>query len=213
MIENLAARHAEILNWMVENDAHVEAGTGSDVPNIVHFSTLQAMARRGLVELSWKRQDALYGSTKPYRIAKITEAGRQAVAKPQADITPAEILAAHLGEEMVAIEIVDEPRTSGRPDALAMVRAQLHAVAVEEADAERDEIDNEIATCDEGHPVYYDFKTNTTGCRVNHVEVQECRCNEDDVECGVHGSNDEQLPFGTTAQTSAMFYVDQDLYS
>lgn len=69
--------HRKILSYMAEG-YHVEAGNGEG-RGIAPYSTLAAMERRGWVELSWKRQSALYGSAKPYRIARMTEAGRAAL--------------------------------------------------------------------------------------------------------------------------------------
>jgi hypothetical protein len=222
MTETLAPRHAEILAHMVEHDTHVEAGNGSDTPAIAPFSTLQAMARRGLVELSWKRQDVIHGSARPYRIAKITDAGRQAVA-PAPVVHPVgtrvrvasdysttavhngkgativsvdegsyglaidgwpEHIRQHVSHDGVVVEdllarLADSVKPVVQPEmapnALAEVRARLHKIAVEEADDCGDpECDGECkvedidATCDEGHPVFYDFRTNSTGCRAEH---------------------------------------------
>lgn len=163
MIESLSRRHAEILVYMVEQDTHVEAGTGSESPAIAHFSTLQAMARRGLVELSWKRQDGLYGSAKPYRIARITEVGRAAVVEEKVALQVQAEIADSQAE--AAVEASVKELVERRAASMAAIRAQLHATAVAEAD---------------------------------------------DPECGGE-CKVEDVP--TTAQASAMFHLDQDLYS
>ena len=96
-------RQLELLKYMVSEDAHVEAGN-SEGRGIAPFATLAAMERRGLVELSWKRQSGLYGSTKPYRIARITEAGkdlRRRMWKAHAAAIQ-DVIGSHLSDEEAA---------------------------------------------------------------------------------------------------------------
>lgn len=69
-----------VLAYMVAEDYHVEAGN-LGLRGTAPFATLAAMERRGWVTLTWKRQSALYGSAKPYRVAVITDAGRAAYAE------------------------------------------------------------------------------------------------------------------------------------
>lgn len=86
LIANL--RHVAILARLHQDGVrHVDAS--NDPVYGYAFPTLAAMARRGLVELSYARQDAMAGDPRPYRIARLTDAGRAAYA-------------AHLAAEAVA---------------------------------------------------------------------------------------------------------------
>ena len=69
----LNPRHAEILR-SVDSRGEIEASR--DVP----FQTLKAMERRGLVTIRTRVQDAIHTRREVYRVARVTDAGRAALA-------------------------------------------------------------------------------------------------------------------------------------
>ena len=81
----LTDRHADLLGYLVDRESDggrhapvIEAGaSGGD--GVAPYPTLAAMARRGLVEIDTRTQAALHCPRVTYRVAQLTDAGRDAV--------------------------------------------------------------------------------------------------------------------------------------
>lgn len=79
----LDPKHIAVLAVLTEREANtsvdwVEAGT---TEGTFTWSTLDAMSRRGLVEMGWSVEGMIGTSNKRYRIARLTEKGREAYAE------------------------------------------------------------------------------------------------------------------------------------
>jgi DNA-binding MarR family transcriptional regulator len=79
----LDPRHIAVLAILTEREANtsvnwVEAGT---TEGTFTWSTLDAMSRRGLVEMGWSVERMTGTSNKRYRIARLTDQGREAYAE------------------------------------------------------------------------------------------------------------------------------------